>query len=66
MDDFRVGSVPPYDPIDRHHADDASGRRKRKQAEPAAETEEDIVELSEHAAAEDEPETGYGPGREKP
>jgi hypothetical protein len=66
MDDFRVGSISPYDPIERHHADDTTGNRKRKHPYHPDEPE-DIVELSEQAA-EEEPEsgTGYGPHREQP
>ncbi|HUA59163.1 MAG TPA: hypothetical protein VML19_10440 [Verrucomicrobiae bacterium] len=62
MDDFRVGSISPYDSIHRQHADDASGRKKRKPQDHSAEPEEDIVEISEQAAEEDSG-TGYGPGR---
>ncbi len=64
MDDFRVGSIPPYDPIERHHTGDESGGRKRKHPEPPAEPQEDIVEISEHAEEEDSG-TGYGPRREE-
>jgi len=68
MDDFRVGSVSPYDPIERRHPDDSAGRRRRKLPEQPAEEEQDVVALSEPAEespAQDEPGAGYGPRREQ-
>jgi hypothetical protein len=63
MDDFRVGSIPPSDPITRHPADDAAGRRRKKHSGPPP-AEEDVVSLSEHEPEDEEPGIGYGPRRE--
>jgi hypothetical protein len=62
MDDFRVGSIPSYDPLDRQHPDDSSGRRKRKHPDPQG-AEEDVVTLNEPAPEDEEAGTGYGPHR---
>ena len=62
MDDFRVGSIPSYDPLDRQHADDPSGRRKKKHPNPQG-AEEDGVTLSERAPEEEDGGTGYAPRR---
>ena len=64
MDDFRVGSIPPYDPIHREHSGDSGGRKKKKQPDPQG-AEEDVVSLSEHAPEDGETSTGYGPRREE-
>lgn len=63
MDDFRVGSIPSYDPLDRQHADDRSGHRKKKQPDPQA-AEEDVVDLTERAPEDEEGGTGYAPHRD--
>jgi hypothetical protein len=66
MDDFRVGSVPPYDPVTGHQrVDDSAGRKKKKPHDQTG-TEEDTVTLSEHEAGEEESGAGYGPRREEP
>ena len=62
MDDFRVGSIPSYDPLERQHADDSSGRRKRKHSNPQS-AEEDVVTLSEQAPEEEDSGSGYAPRR---
>ncbi len=64
MDDFRVGSIPSYDPLERQHADDSSGRKKRKHSEPQS-AEEDVVTLSEQAPEEEDSGSGYAPHRAK-
>lgn len=64
MDDFRVGSIPAYDPIGRQRTDDSAGRKKRKPHDPES-AEEDVVSLSEETPAEEESGAGYGPRREK-
>ncbi len=64
MDEFRVGSIPSYDPVNRQHADDPSGRRKKKHPDPQG-AEEDVVTLSEHAPEDEEGGTGYAPHRDK-
>jgi hypothetical protein len=63
MDDFRVGSIPPYDPIGRQHPDDSAGRKKKKHPDPQS-AEEDIVSLSENAPEDEEGGIGYAPRRE--
>ena len=64
MDDFRVGSVSPYDPI-RHEPGEDSGKRKRKKQPEHEQTEiEDIVSVS-GEDAEAEPNTAYSPQSEK-
>jgi hypothetical protein len=64
MDDFRVGSIPSYDPLDRQRPDDASGRRKKKPANPQG-AEEDVVTLSEQAPEDEDSGTGYAPHRDR-
>jgi hypothetical protein len=64
MDDFRVGSIPPYDQISRHQTDDRAGRKKRKHPGPQA-AEEDVVSLSDHTPEDKEDDTGYAPHREE-
>ena len=62
MDDFRVGSIPSYDPLDRQHPDDPSGRRKRKHQDPQGD-QEDVLTLSEQAPEDEAAGTGYAPHR---
>jgi hypothetical protein len=53
MDDFRVGSISPYDP-DRRQEDSGPGKRKREKPAQNQEPEaaEDIVTASEPSAAD--------------
>jgi hypothetical protein len=66
MDDFRVGSVPPYDPIDHQRTDDSARRKKRKHSDESGAPEEDVFTLSEHTGDDEEPAVGYAPRREQP
>ena len=63
MDDFRVGSIPSYEPLERQHADDSGGRKKRKHSD-AQDAEEDVVTLSKQAPEDEDSGTGYAPHHE--
>jgi len=60
MDEFRVGSIPSYEPLERQHADDPGGHRKRKHPNQQ-DAEEDVVTLSEQAPEDEEGAAGYAP-----
>ena len=60
MDDFRVGSIPSYEPLERQHADDPGGHRKRKHPNPDG-AGEDVVTLSDQAPEDEDAGTGYAP-----
>jgi hypothetical protein len=70
MDDFRVGSISPYDPDRRPEHPGAVKRRKEKRAEDQELETEDIVTASEASEAEagEEPVEDYyqpsGPAEE--
>ena len=66
MDDFRIGSIPSYDPIHRHSGDDSEKRKKRKHSESEAAEGEDIVSLSENSAEADDSAAGYSPSKPDP
>ena len=52
MDDFRVGSISPYDPDRRHEPSAAVKRRRERRAADQELEPDDIVALSEASEAE--------------
>lgn len=61
MDELRIGSASPYDPVSHQSNEDSRNRRRKKPPEtPAA---EDVVSLSGQSADAEEPGTGYAPNR---
>jgi hypothetical protein len=68
MDDFRVGSVSPYDPDHRHDPSRVVKRRREKRAEGQTLEADEIVIASEEAEAGEEPVEDYfepsGPTKE--
>ncbi len=70
MDDFRVGSISPYDPDRRPEPSAAMKRRREKRAEDQELEAEDIITASESSEAEagEEPVEDYyepsGPAKE--
>lgn len=65
MDDLRIGSVTPYDPIHEQSNEDARNRRRRKQPGGEEPETEDVVSLSGQSADAEERAAGYGPNREE-
>ena len=68
MDDFRVGSISPYDPDRRHELSAAAKRRREKRAEDDVPEADEFVTASEEAEAGAEPVKDYyepsGPAEE--
>lgn len=60
MDDFRVGSIPSYDPIVRQRTDDEAGRKKKRHSEEP-EAEADVVSLSDETSEDEDSGSGYAP-----
>ncbi len=60
MDDFRVGSLSPYDPMPAGQRDEPGNRKRKRHAEEEPSEVEDVVSFS-GQAGEEEPAAGYAP-----
>ena len=61
MDDFRVGSISPYDPIRRQPGEGSENRKRRKHSDLEIGETEDVVSLSENGSEDEESPEGYAP-----
>lgn len=60
MDDFRVGSLSPYDPMPSRQRDDLGKRKRKRHPDQDPSEIEDVVSFSE-PEAEEESAAGYAP-----